>query len=100
MVARGSDSPGRARYKSSSHCAGKAGVFPLNLYAHVRISLCIIAHETAGAARTRSSLRPLFLGRSYLQTSDKTMSRERDSVSADEVLVIACNSSLVIPGRA
>src|ERR1700744_173115 len=26
-------------YKSSSHCAGKAGVFPLNLYAHVRIFL-------------------------------------------------------------
>jgi hypothetical protein len=37
-------------------------VFPLNLYARVRISLCIIAHETAGAARTRSSLRPLFGG--------------------------------------
>jgi hypothetical protein len=34
-------------------------VFPLNLYARVRISLCINAHETAGAARTRSSLRPL-----------------------------------------
>jgi hypothetical protein len=37
-------------------------VFPLNLYARVRISLCIIAHETAGAARTRSSLRPLLEG--------------------------------------
>ncbi len=46
-------------YKPSSHCAGKAGLLPLNLYAHVRISLCINAHETAGAARTRSSLRPL-----------------------------------------
>ena len=34
-------------------------MFPLHLYARVRISLCIIAHETAGAARTRSSLRPL-----------------------------------------
>jgi hypothetical protein len=34
-------------------------VFPLNLYAHVRISLCIIAHETAGAASTRLSLRHL-----------------------------------------
>ena len=29
-------SPGRARHKPSNHCAGKAGVFPLNLYAHVR----------------------------------------------------------------
>src|ERR1700733_12614478 len=31
---------------------------------------CIFAHETAGAARTRSSLRPLFFwGRMNLQTS-------------------------------
>jgi hypothetical protein len=37
-------------------------VIPLNLYARVRISLCVNAHETAGAARTRSSLRPRFLG--------------------------------------
>jgi hypothetical protein len=29
-------SPRRARHKPSNHCAGKAGVFPLNLYAHVR----------------------------------------------------------------
>jgi hypothetical protein len=29
-------SPGRARYKPSNHCAGDAGVFPLNLYARVR----------------------------------------------------------------
>jgi hypothetical protein len=35
-------------------------VFPLNLYAHVRFLLMHNAHETAGAARTRSSLRPLF----------------------------------------
>ena len=34
-------------------------MFPLNLYAHVRFAMCILAHETAGAARTRSSLRPL-----------------------------------------
>ena len=34
-------------------------MLPLNLYARVRSSIHI-AHETAGAARTRSSLRPLF----------------------------------------
>ena len=34
-------------------------MFPLNLYAHVRFLLMHIAHETAGAARTRSSPRPL-----------------------------------------
>jgi hypothetical protein len=37
-------------------------VFPLNLYADVRF-FTALAHETAGAARTRSSLRPLFEGR-------------------------------------
>src|SRR4029077_3990166 len=44
------------------HCAGKAGCSPLNLYARVRIS-CTFAHETAGAARTRLSLRPLLTKR-------------------------------------
>src|SRR6476659_5465842 len=43
-------------------CAGNAGLPPLNLYARVRISLCNLAHETAGAARTRHSLHPLFEG--------------------------------------
>jgi hypothetical protein len=57
-------------------------VFPLNLYAHVRISLMHIAHETAGAARTRSSLRPLvFRGQTNWQTSGKIMSRERELTS-------------------
>ena len=51
-------SPGRARHKPSSHCAGNAGVFPLNLYARVRILDAHFAHETAGAARTRHSLLP------------------------------------------
>jgi hypothetical protein len=32
-------SPGRARHKPSSHCAGNAGVFRLYLYARVRISM-------------------------------------------------------------
>ena len=35
-------------------------MFPLNLYARVRFCYVHFARETAGAARTRSSLRPLF----------------------------------------
>ena len=58
MVSK-SRSPGRARHRPSNHCAGKAGVFPPNLSARVRYCLMPIAHETAGAARTRSSPRPL-----------------------------------------
>jgi hypothetical protein len=83
MVARGSDSPGRARYTSSSHCAGKAGVFPLNLYARVRISC------DAHCTRDRGcSAHPVFPAPSYfwgandLQASDKTMSRERELTSS------------------
>ena len=57
-------------------------MFPLHLYARVRISLCINAHETAGAARTRSSLRPLSLeDANEIEASDKTMSRERERMS-------------------
>jgi hypothetical protein len=55
-------------------------VFPLHLYARVRISSCINAHETAGAARTRSSLRPLFEeGANDLQTSDNSCRENEDS---------------------
>ena len=39
---------------------GRPECSPLNLYARVRIFLCANARETAGAARTRSSRRPLF----------------------------------------
>lgn len=35
-------SPGRARHKPSNHRAGKAGCSPLDLYARVRTSLCIL----------------------------------------------------------
>ena len=35
-------------------------MLPLDLYARVRVFCAQIAHETAGAACTRSSLRPLF----------------------------------------
>jgi len=36
-------------------------MLPLNLYARVRFLPITVARETAGAARTRSSLRPPFL---------------------------------------
>ncbi len=40
-----SRSPGRARSKPSSHCAGKAGVFPLNLYARVRFCCALCTRD-------------------------------------------------------
>ena len=76
MVSK-SRSPGRARHKLENHCAGKAGVFPPNLSARVRISLSPIAHETAGAARTRTFPAPSpWRGANELQNSGEMPSRE------------------------
>jgi hypothetical protein len=45
-------------------------MFPLDLYARVRLFYHFIAHETAGAARIRLSLRPLIgEGVTWWQTS-------------------------------
>ena len=49
-------------------------MFPLNLYARVRFSFVQFAHETAGAARTRSSLRPLY---SWEGKVDENLGRTR-----------------------
>jgi hypothetical protein len=62
-------------------------VFPLNLYARVRFLLMHIAHETAGAARTRSSLRPFVLRAEFIcKPRANAVARTR--------------SHVVIPGRA
>ena len=64
-------------------------MFPLNLYARVRVLVASIARETAGAARTRSSLRPLnFGGPTKCKTSGKSC-REK----------VKPYLSAVIPGR-
>src|SRR5712672_761805 len=79
--ARKPDSPGRARYKPSNHCAGNVGLPPLNLYARVRF-LLPIAHETAGPARTRHSLRPRFRGaRRFWAKLGRMAPRERGPLS-------------------
>jgi hypothetical protein len=54
-------------------------VFPLNLYARVRF-FAHPAHETAGAARTRHSLLPLFRGdRPFQQSSGKPCREKADA---------------------
>ena len=56
-------------------------MLPPNLYARVQPLLCAIAHETAGAARTRSSL--LYLeGGKFQQTSGRTCRENAASYSA------------------
>jgi len=55
-------------------------VFPLNLYARVRFFVQF-AHETAGAARTRSSLRPLFSkGGMLMEKLAPIMRRDREAM--------------------
>src|ERR1700754_1895993 len=54
---------------------------PPNLYAHVQHFVATSAHETAGAARTRSSLRPLFQrSKVFLQNSGRIAPRDREGV--------------------
>jgi hypothetical protein len=91
MVARGSDSPGRARYRPSNHCAGKAGVFPLNLYARVRIP-CASMHTRPRVQRAPGLPCALCLRREQTiwQTSGKSLSRERRLTSRRPCLVRNC----------
>jgi hypothetical protein len=51
-------------------------MLPPNLYARVRAFLRIMAHEIAGAAHTRSSLRPLILMRAKKMQDSGVMRRE------------------------
>ena len=64
-------------------------MLPLHLYARVRVLLCAIARETAGAARTRSSLRPLFSRGSKRRCKTRAISvaRSRSYIQP----VIACD---------
>jgi hypothetical protein len=63
-------------------------VFPLNLYARVRLFLSTFAHETAGAARTRSSLRPLLFGANEFAKLGRMLSRERGVAPANYTVII------------
>ena len=56
-------------------------MFPLNLYARVRFLDAHFAHETAGAARTWSSLRPLIWeGGKLIAKLARMMRRDREAV--------------------
>jgi hypothetical protein len=61
-------------------------MLPLNLYARVRFLSFSFAHETAGAARTRSSLRPLFFGgASFKHGSGKSCRENADAYLLFEI---------------
>jgi len=66
----------------------------LYLYARVRICLCTFARETAGAASTRRSLRPLLDGRTDLKSPGETRRG-----NAEVRLMDASAASLVVVAR-
>src|ERR1700694_128001 len=70
---------------------------PLDLYARVRFST-VIAHETAGAARIRFSLRPLFVWRAGNRRKTRALSapRECGRTSCRRCLIFESELRLVI----
>src|SRR3984893_12975603 len=99
--ARKPDTPGRARYKPSNHCAGNVGCPPLNLYARVRF-LLHLAHGTAGAARIRHSPRPLISRRETACTTraHRAAGTRNDAVwKLEPSCVVPANAGTHSPGR-
>src|SRR5882672_3311595 len=81
---------GRRRWQKSSAHRGEREISrkplrresrmpPLNLYARVRFFLVPFAHETAGAARIRLSLRPLVCFRGWPSTQSSGASRRENA---------------------
>ena len=70
-------------------------MFPPNLSARVRYCLMPKAHETAGAARTRSSLRPRFEGANEMARLGRKSCREDD----DSHFVVPAHAGTHTPCR-
>jgi hypothetical protein len=71
-------SPGRARHKPSSHCAGNAGVLRLYLYARVR-TLCAICTRDRGCSKHPAFPAPSVLReRNFSKPRARSASRERE----------------------
>jgi hypothetical protein len=74
-------SPGRARHKPSTHCAGNAGVPRLYLYARVRNLQRYLHTRPRVSADTRHSLRPLPWATRFLAKLGRSKPRECGGVS-------------------
>ena len=73
-------SPGRARHKPLNHCAGKAGCSPLDLYARVRTSLCIL-HTRPRVQRAPGLPCALVWARASVKPRARPAPRDRETVS-------------------
>src|ERR1700676_2862498 len=75
-------SPGRARNKPLKPLRRECRIASAEPVCSCAFVLCTFAHETAGAARTRCSLRPLFGGRGkFLANLGRIQPRTREAVS-------------------
>jgi hypothetical protein len=87
-------SPGRARHKPSSHCAGNAGVLRLYLYARVRTSLCHCTRDRG------CSKHPAFPAPSRLRDKVQTKPRAQCAARTRNCINRHCERSEAIHGAA
>jgi hypothetical protein len=77
--ARKPDTPGRARYKPSNHCAGNVGCPPLNLYARVRFLFPFCTRDRGCSAHPAFPAPSDFKARNVSANLGRTAPRERES---------------------
>jgi len=87
-------SPGRARHKPSSHCAGNAGVLRLYLYARVRTSLCHCTRDRG------CSKHPAFPAPSRLRERNFSKPRAQRAARTRNCINRHCDRSEAIHGAA
>src|SRR5229473_6845249 len=75
--ARKPDTPGRARYKPSNHCAGNVGCPPLNLYARVRFLFPFCTRDRGCSAHPAFPAPSDFKARNVWANLGRIESRER-----------------------
>jgi hypothetical protein len=93
-------SPGRARHKPSTHCAGNAGVLRLYLYARVRTSSCTL-HTRPRVQQAPGIPCSLCLeGKGSCKPRAQRAARRRDHVSsASSVIASAAKQSMALQKR-
>jgi hypothetical protein len=74
--ARKPDTPGRARYKPSNHCAGNVGCPPLNLYARVRFLFPFCTRDRGCSAHPAFPAPSDFKARNFSVNLGRTAPRE------------------------
>src|SRR5882757_221254 len=94
--ARKPDTPGRARYKPSNHCAGNVGCPPLNLYARVRFLFPFCTRDRGCSAHPAFPAPSDFKARNVLANLGRTAPRECEVMSAKAIECRRATPTIVI----